>query len=61
MRLLWEDRAWDDYLSWQTLDKKTLKRINAILQDIRRNPFFGIGKPEQLKGNLHGPKIPTKL
>ena len=51
MRLLWEDRAWDDYLHWQTQDKKTLKRINTILKDIQRNTFDGIGKPEPLKGN----------
>lgn len=54
MRLLWEDRAWDDYLHWQTQDKKTLKRINTILKDIQRNTFDGIGKPEPLKGNLRG-------
>lgn len=54
MRLLWEDRAWDDYLYWQTQDKKTLKRINALIKDIQRNPFKGIGKPEPLKGNLSG-------
>ena len=54
MRLLWEDRAWDDYVQWQTKDKKTLKRINALIQDIKRNPFEGIGKPEPLKHNLSG-------
>ena len=54
MRLLWEDRAWDDYLYWQGQDKKTLKRINALLNDIKRNPFDGIGKPEPLKGNMSG-------
>lgn len=54
MRLLWEDRAWDDYLHWQAQDKKTLKRINTILKDIQRNTFDGIGKPEPLKGNLSG-------
>lgn len=54
MRLLWEDRAWDDYLHWQTQDKKTLKRINTILKDIQRNTFDGIGKPEPLNGNLRG-------
>ena len=54
MRLLWEDRAWEDYLSWQSQDKKTLKRINALLKDIQRSMFEGIGKPEPLKGNLSG-------
>lgn len=54
MRLLWEDRAWDDYIYWQMQDRKTLKRINSLLGEIRRNPFEGIGKPEPLKGNLSG-------
>lgn len=54
MRLLWEDRAWSDYLYWQSIDKKTLKRINIILKDIQRSTFDGIGKPEPLKGNLNG-------
>lgn len=54
MRLLWEDRAWEDYLYWQTQDKKTLKRINLIIKDIQRTPFEGIGKPEPLKENLSG-------
>ena len=54
MRLLWEDRAWDEYLYWQTKDKKTLKRINALIKDIQRSTFEGIGKPEPLKGNLSG-------
>lgn len=52
MRLLWEDRAWDDYLYWQAQDKKTLKRINALIKDIQRSTFDGVGKPEPLKGNL---------
>lgn len=54
MRTLWEDRAWDDYLYWQTQDKKTLKRINALIKDIKRSPFEGIGKPEPLRENLSG-------
>ena len=50
MKLLWEDRAWSDYLYWQTQDKKTLKKINTLLEDIRRNGALqGIGKPEKLK------------
>ena len=52
MRILWEDRAWDEYLYWQNQDKKTLKRINAVIKDIQRNVFEGLGKPEPLKGNL---------
>ncbi|MCI8635805.1 MAG: Txe/YoeB family addiction module toxin [Eubacterium sp.] len=54
MRLLWEDRAWEDYLFWQTQDKKMLKRINALIADIKRSPFEGIGKPEPLKHELSG-------
>lgn len=47
MRLLWEDRAWEDYLYWQTQDRKTLKRINALIGEIKRNPFEGIGNPSR--------------
>ncbi|MDR1687811.1 MAG: Txe/YoeB family addiction module toxin [Clostridiales bacterium] len=50
----WTDDAWDDYVYWQTEDKKMLKRINILLKDIDRNPFSGIGKPEPLKGNKQG-------
>ena len=50
----WDDEAWDDYLYWQTQDKKTLKRINNLLKDIDRQHFSGIGKPEPLAGNLSG-------
>jgi toxin YoeB len=54
MHKMWHDKAWDEYVKWQTEDKKTLKRINALLHDIDRHPFTGIGKPEPLKGDLHG-------
>lgn len=54
MRLLWEDRAWDDYLYWQMQDKKVLKRVNLLIKDISRSPFDGIGKPEPWKNNLSG-------
>jgi toxin YoeB len=50
----WDLDAWEDYLYWQTQDKKTLKRINQLVKDIARNPFDGIGKPEPLRGNLTG-------
>lgn len=49
MRILWEESAWEDYCYWQVQDKKTLKRINALLKDIQRDAFAGIGKPEPLK------------
>lgn len=44
--------AWEEYMSWQMEDKKTLKRINQLLEDIMRNGNKGIGKPERLKGDL---------
>lgn len=47
-------KGWEDYLYWQHNDKKILKRINALLEDIRRNPDEGLGKPERLKENLSG-------
>ena len=50
----WDFDAWEDYLYWQTQDKKMLKRINQLVKDIRRDPFNGIGKPEPLKGDLTG-------
>lgn len=50
----WSDSAWEDYLYWQTQDKKTLKRINKLLQDIERNGYKGIGNPEPLKHGLQG-------
>jgi toxin YoeB len=48
------ERAFDEYLYWQSQDKKTLRKINALLTDITRTPFEGIGKPEGLKGELSG-------
>jgi toxin YoeB len=52
MRLAWNDRGWEEYLYWQTVDKKIVKKINKLVEDIKRNPFTGIGKPEQLKHEL---------
>ena len=50
MNKIWSDLAWDEYLQWQMLDKKTLKKINALIKDIERNGLSeGIGKPEPLK------------
>lgn len=54
MKLLWEERAWEDYCYWQTQDKKTLKRINTLIKDIQRNIYEGIASPEPLKNNLSG-------
>jgi len=50
VKKVFSDEGWADYVCWQTQDKKTLKRINALLQDIERNGHKGIGNPEMLKG-----------
>jgi toxin YoeB len=52
--LAWTQEAWDDYVFWQTQDRKTLKRINTLIADVLRTPFAGIGKPEALRENLSG-------
>ncbi len=54
MGILWEDEAWQEYLDWQTQDKKTLRKINQLIKDIQRNPFDGLGHPEPLSGTLSG-------
>ena len=53
-KISFSESGWEDYLYWQTEDKKTLKRINQLLQDILRNGYDGIGKPEPLRENLSG-------
>lgn len=50
----WDIDAWNDYIYWQTQDRKTLKRINLLIEDISCSPFEGLGKPEPLKGTLTG-------
>ena len=50
----WDIDAWNDYVYWQTQDRKTLKRINLLIKDISRSPFEGLDKPEPLKGTLTG-------
>ena len=52
--IVFNPNGWYDYLYWQTEDKKTLKRINKLINDIVRNGNDGLGKPEQLRGNLSG-------
>ena len=53
-KIVFTEQAWQDYLYWQGQDKKTLKRINQLLQDISRNGYTGMGKPEPLKHNFAG-------
>ncbi|EEI61827.1 Txe/YoeB family addiction module toxin [Corynebacterium glucuronolyticum] len=54
MKYIWSTHAWNDYLYWQETDRKTVKRINALIKDISRNGNDGIGKPEPLKYELSG-------
>ena len=54
MLLSWTQDAWDDYLYWQSQDKKTLRRINQLIQATLRAPFEGMGKPEPLKWQYQG-------
>lgn len=54
MKIVFSTEAWNDYVDWQSTDKNVLKRINKLIEDIRRDPFDGIGKPEPLKFNLSG-------
>ena len=54
MRLVFSEHAWEDYLYWQRTERKLLKRINLLIQDVQRSPFDGIGKPEALKHALSG-------
>ena len=54
MKLTFSGRSWDHYLYWQANDAKVVVRINGLLEDCRRHPFTGIGKPEPLGGNLSG-------
>jgi len=54
MRKIWSEEAWEDYIYWQMQDKKTLKKINRLLENISRNGYRCTGKPEPLSGNLAG-------
>ena len=60
MKIVWFEEAWDDYLSWQLQDKKTIKRINQLIQDSVRNGCSGIGKPIcRMAYNKPGTELPT--
>jgi len=54
MPIKFADLAWEDYLFWQQADRATIKRIHALIKDIQRSPFEGIGKPEPLRHNFSG-------
>ena len=54
MLLVWSTTAWNQYVAWQREDRKILRRINQLLEDIQRNGYSGIGKPEPLRNQLSG-------
>ncbi len=54
MKLIFHERAWEDYLYWQSTDPKMLARVNHLIRETSRSPFQGIGKPEPLRGDLRG-------
>ena len=54
MKLIFSEQAWEDDLHWQRHDRKLLQRINKLIEEIRRDPFSGIGKPEPLRHALAG-------
>jgi toxin YoeB len=54
VRLVFEDHGWEDYASWLQNDRKMVTRINKLIEDILRDPFTGIGKPEPLRYHLPG-------
>lgn len=54
MRLVFAQRAWEDYLHWQAADPNVLERLNGLIRECQRTPFRGTGKPEPLRGDLQG-------
>jgi len=54
MKRIWSDEAWEDYVYWQTQDKKTLSKINNLIKEITRHPYEGTGHPEPLKHEWQG-------
>jgi toxin YoeB len=54
VKIVFAEKAWEDYLYWQKTDKKKLRRINTLIKEVQRDPFEGMGKPEPLKHALAG-------
>ncbi|AXY24308.1 Toxin YoeB (plasmid) [Komagataeibacter saccharivorans] len=54
MKVVFHEDGWEDYLSWFRSDHAVLEKVNALIEDVRRHPFQGLGKPEPLKGQLSG-------
>jgi toxin YoeB len=57
MKVVFSDEAWEDYLYWQEQDRRMLRRINGLINETKRDPFKGTGKPEPLKSSLQNPLI----
>ena len=54
MKVVFSERAWTEYVDWSRSDDRIRERLHELIEDIRRHPFTGLGKPEPLRGNLHG-------
>ncbi|OUP98657.1 Txe/YoeB family addiction module toxin [Lactobacillus gallinarum] len=54
MKVIWSDESWKDFEYWLDNNQKIVKRIRKLIQNTRRTPFEGIGKPEPLKGDMAG-------
>jgi toxin YoeB len=54
VKLVFSDQAWEDYLHWPKSDRNVLERLNTLIEECRRTPFRGTGKPESLRGDLKG-------
>ncbi|MEQ7155089.1 Txe/YoeB family addiction module toxin [Brevundimonas aurifodinae] len=54
MKITFQAYGWEDYLHWQTQDRKLLKKLNGLIRECQRTPFTGTGKPEPLKGEFAG-------
>ena len=54
MKLIFAEEAWEDYLYWQTPDRRMVERIHKLIRETQREPFEGVGKPEALKHALSG-------
>ena len=54
MKIIWDNKAWEEYIEWQTIDRKIVKKINELIKDIQKNGNEGIGKPEPLQHELSG-------
>lgn len=54
VKLIFSERAWSQYLPWQTEDSKLYEHMHALIGEAHREPFRGTGEAEPLGGNLSG-------